>query len=441
MESKELVFTFFSLMKRDELRKIQRGWSLRASGTRPDFILRNYRLVVYRLSKGNPVGTTIANNPYSPSFDSFLYSIFNPVLNKRMPVISPPTDREVDARLEKLGDKKEDDRGGNGTRTGRAGQVEAEDGVPCFTASEFARLLVLLRYDQECREANLRLRQELTRTELDAGRSRDSFWQLISRRFNNPEVSVSFSFSGWCEEANPSNSPLCFRPASLLKDYMGKAITAFTGYKDRWERSGQNDPHNFRDFLPVLANSPDTLTAVAKRMMIYFKVSGLGTPEYDDFFTNSGTKVMNAGGLEEGIPDENARVVVDRNSDAVSAGRKRRKSESSAGGRDAMMKGVVSEFTTAMRESNSREEAISRQWMKGSERNDAVSREVQQSKDRNEIAELLESSSLKLERATERKAPAVHLAALHANYEAALASWKRCHELMSRTREAGANDE
>ena len=395
-------------------------------------MMRNYRYVVFRHAKGNAFREIISSNPFCPSFDEFMKKVDDPVLSNRARVYPAPKNADVDAFLDALGDPREGDTTDVGTN------MVASD--PAFTLSEFSRLIVMLRHNEHCRSAINMLQQELTRAQLDSGRSRDSFWVTIADRFNDSTELVQYSFEGWVEDADPSLPPICFRAASVLKDQYARTRTGFTVYKDRWERSGQNDPENFRNFLPTLDNVRHSLTALSKRMLIFFKVSALGTPNCDEEFVRNSSRVMMDGGFDEGMPGLHMRVVNDavRVEESESTTGRRRKSLS--GNTDNAAGNLITEVTSAIRESVSREEVISKHW-NGGERKSVVSREVQWSKDKQDLVDVLESSVLKLDSAKSRKAPTEYIALLQRHYNESLKAFMRVTDRYEKWVEKTVNDD
>lgn len=177
----------------------------------------------------------------------------------------------------------------------RGSNTESE---PNFTISEFARLIIVMRDDERARSALYRLGQELRRAELDCGTSRDSFWGIIADRFNDTSLPIRFSFTGHVDEADPSLDPLCKRSAASLKSHFQEARTVFSEALDNWERSGQNDPSRFENFL---SKNGQNLYASSKRALMIFVAARLGTPYADSFFVEMSSKTIWQGGYEAGM--------------------------------------------------------------------------------------------------------------------------------------------
>ena len=432
VKDRRLMFSYFKSLKKKEHQKMARHWNRKAYGKLNEIMLRNYRYVVFLHIEGTPFRETISSNPFCPSFDEFMIKIDNPVLSKRARVYPAPSDAEVDTVLDAAGDLREGDTAELGTSP--AGSE------PAFTLNEFSRLIIMLRHNEHCRQSINLLQQELTRAQLDAGRSRDSFWARIADRFNDPSEHIAYSFDGWVEDAEPSLPPLCVRAASVLKDQYARTRTGFTVYKDRWERSGQNDPENFRSFLPTLDNGRHSLTALGKRMLVFFKVSGLGTPNCDDEFVRNSSRVMMDGGFDEGVPSLHMRVVNDGVRPAESESTTGRRRRSLSGNTDKAAGNLITEVTSAIRESVSREEEISRHW-NSSEQKSVVSREVQWSKDKQDLVNVLESSVLKLEAAKSRHAPTEYIELLQRHYSDSLKAFARVNDRYEKWVQREVNDD
>lgn len=321
-ESLQKVYTFLASQKKDVLRKVGRVWGLRSSGNKQDLIYRAFWFLKDCQSRNLNIFGKLAANIHCPSFDNFEKE------NSRsgMDWKEPPGDDVIREALKKAGDKLE-------SRDAIKQRVEREEGcnevadvpsTPNFTLSEFARLLVLMKEDEKVRESMYRLGQELRRAELDTGTSRDSFWGIIEARFNDVSLLVKFSFEGYLSDADPSAPPLCNRSGEVLKGHFRDAKSVFTKALDRWNRSGQNDPDKFVDFLSCNGQS---LYASSKRALAMFVVSKLGTPYQDSFFVELSCKTIWEGGYEAGMKGmDRVRTSDEReNQTAMEAGKKKRR--------------------------------------------------------------------------------------------------------------------
>ena len=102
---------------------------------------------------------------------------------------------------------------------------------------------------ERMRTALFKLGQDLRRSELDSGITRDAFWGIIEGRFNDQSVLVRSSFVGHIEEVDPSVPPLSHRSAEVLKLQFRDVRSVFSEALDKWNRSGQNAPDQFLNFL------------------------------------------------------------------------------------------------------------------------------------------------------------------------------------------------
>jgi len=95
-----------------------------------------------------------------------------------------------------------------------------------------------------------------------------------------------------------SSPPLCRRTGPILKSWIYDAKAPFSRYTGLWERSGQNDPERFRNFLPVTRGvgpsypEDGELSAEGKRMLVIFTAFRCGTPHADTALLNMSRKVM-----------------------------------------------------------------------------------------------------------------------------------------------------
>lgn len=270
-----------------------RKWGLHSSGNKTDLIYRNILFLQQVKEDGNDIIQNMACNVECPSFEKFAN-------NRELICVDwkePPSKRDMAETLKKAGDKFEDQEQGAATQVNPHAISQPTDSIPNFTLSEFARLIVILQEDERAREAMFRLSQELQSCELDGGVTRAAFWQVIADRFNDISLPISFSFEGDIEETDPSQVPLCSRPASTLKSQFHDARSVLLCFT--WSRSGQNDPDRFQDSL---SKNGMQFYASSKRALIIFVVSRSGTPWEDTFFLDMASKVIHQSGCEAGMP-------------------------------------------------------------------------------------------------------------------------------------------
>ncbi|KAI0556758.1 hypothetical protein FGB62_409g04 [Gracilaria domingensis] len=119
-----------------------------------------------------------------------------------------------------------------------------------FNVNEFARLLVLLRDDPQCRFAIQKaMGDQMDSIKLDNRVTRDSYWTIVEKRFNNKAGDSKESFKGFVDEIDSNSRPIKHRPGEQLKTTFFSNKAAFTKVFDRWSASGQNDPARIYDFL------------------------------------------------------------------------------------------------------------------------------------------------------------------------------------------------
>lgn len=275
-------------------------------------MLRTYKYIITHSNSENGTRALLESNANCPSFANFLSNF----IETNRCLKSPPSPDELDEVLKQAGDVLE-----SYDKEATHSLDDIQDPIP-FSLSEFSRLVVIIKYDETCKQAMEKLQLELTRGEIDGGRTRDFYWGVIAQRFNDTSLRPSMSFLGCCEEADPSRLPLNYRPASVLKLQFQNARSHFTTAKKRWEVSGQNDPQRFWRFVHCKNQDPHTPTTIGKRCLILSRVSELGTPAVDTFFLNVSSKEMNVGGYEEGVTASVPAIIVD---DPVVSDRKKRR--------------------------------------------------------------------------------------------------------------------
>ena len=64
--------------------------------------------------------------------------------------------------------------------------LDERDETKPFSLSEFARLAVIIKTDEDCRPAMQKLQLELTRGEIDGGRTRECYWGVIAKTLQRP---------------------------------------------------------------------------------------------------------------------------------------------------------------------------------------------------------------------------------------------------------------
>jgi len=145
-----------------------------------------------------------------------------------------------------------------------------------FTLSLFFRLCVLLRNDEEARQALRGSGQPLSRGQQDAGIDRNSFWYAIGNRFNDDNYRPRANFRGAVDNVDPSIPPRHPISGCKLKDVWYSMRGPFSMKVRNFQKSGQNNPNldGFIDFLDRKSNGE--LYAVSQRMIVLFVVLGMG---------------------------------------------------------------------------------------------------------------------------------------------------------------------
>lgn len=301
------LFTFVNELKKLQLRNACGAWGLRQGGNKPLLALRVYRELIIRNKDGRDISTEVLRGNL-PSFSNFLG-----LRRIGKPWLTPPGMQDIEVELLEAGDKLDvpdatqvgvQMRGGGTSFPITHDEEEAfiAEGAeaPDFNVSEFARLCVIIANDEIAREAFFKLGQEMTRSQLDAGVSRDNYWATIAERFNDPTIRPQYSFVGRVDEANASEIPPCVRLPSTLKSQYTDSKGKFTTFYKRWEQSGQNNGERFPEFLPKVRGR---LSALSKRMYIMFTVCKLGTPYPDERLLEVSSKLMpREVGCDEGFP-------------------------------------------------------------------------------------------------------------------------------------------
>lgn len=172
-----------------------------------------------------------------------------------------------------------------------SGSVESEEAPkPKFSISEFTRLILVLKVDEEGREAFKKFGQTLERLQLDAGQRLDNLWcSVIARRFNDDTFRPSYNLDTLYPVIDPTRPPPAPRHGSFLKknfDYFRKSsILPF----DRFNSSGQNNC-DFKLFYEWGGNNSDSV--VGMRVVIEAAIIRLGTSNEDVFFLNRTSRRM-----------------------------------------------------------------------------------------------------------------------------------------------------
>ena len=126
-------------------------------------------------------------------------------------------------------DMRIEDQGGEQVEETSGSQREAGpiSGLSPFSISEFARLCIIIWNDEDAKCALDGTRQELTRSQLDAGFTKDSYWGVIEERFNNPRLRLHLNMVGNVDGVDSKVPPPCHRSATFLKENILDARRSF----------------------------------------------------------------------------------------------------------------------------------------------------------------------------------------------------------------------
>lgn len=177
---------------------------------------------------------------------------------------------------------------------------------PSFTCDEFARLILLLRDDEDIREALSEMAKGLNREAIDAKVKSKHIWNgIIEKQFNSIEVKPVQFIPGL--RLNPQNIPVGYRDGCYLYSMYMRSRASFSISYQKWNRSGHRntDPEWFKNFLT--RNSEDELTTDAKRSYILFILLRIGKEnEVSELvaIVDKGLDTIEGIGYEEGADNE-----------------------------------------------------------------------------------------------------------------------------------------
>ena len=176
--------------------------------------------------------------------------------------------RDQDMRIEDQGGEEVEEISGSQREAGPV------SGMGPFSISEFARLCITMRDDEDAKCSLDRTGQELTRSQLDAGFTRDSYWGVIEERFNNPSLRLHLNMVGNVDGVDSKVPPPCHWSATCVEN---------------WSRSGRNEIGIFRSYAGTRAGE---LTAEGKRNVVLFICTRKRTENEDTRFANLCTRVI-----------------------------------------------------------------------------------------------------------------------------------------------------
>ena len=349
-----------------DLRKLSKDMNLKQAGKKDVLVARIFISIDVQVSSGKSLFETMSSHHLTAKFESWLehqrtLDERSPTYWAAMPSIPDMLDR-LEAREAQTFRRRTLDVGrtqegepGNGANR-EANRQEIEPMVSSitestnFSISEFARLCIILRDDEDAKAALIGTGQELTRSQIDAGFSRDSLWGVIESRYNEPSLRLHLNLVGNVDDADSTVIPPCHRSASFLKDKFMEARASFTACIQRWSQSGQNNT----DFENFAGKRDGVLTASGKRNLVLFVCTRMGTENQDTRFANICSRIIPFGrGYEEGGSVQ----ANGQNSVAPGSQPPRNARRSSAGDNESAMDNSIAQFTEEIRQRElSREE-------------------------------------------------------------------------------------
>lgn len=97
---------------------------------------------------------------------------------------------------------------------------ESSSSEPNVSLNEFARFMVLVRDDERSKNSLMQRAGGVPgRTELDAHVSRNAFWVMIQKRFNDHKTGSCQSYAGYLNDLWST-----WRPVSVLKNNFSRGV-------------------------------------------------------------------------------------------------------------------------------------------------------------------------------------------------------------------------
>lgn len=127
--------------------------------------------------------------------------------------------------------------------------TNATTAIANFCLSEFARLCVVMRHDRSARRSLLKLQQSLTLTDYSKRMSRDDFWPIIAKKFNDKSSRLVQDFSASVPEVDASAKSPCDRTPDIIKSDFQRMMQLFMRRCGNFEAPGKYDAANWPDFL------------------------------------------------------------------------------------------------------------------------------------------------------------------------------------------------
>lgn len=264
LNDSEFVFSFFWQCTVQKLRGISKKWNMRVSGNKTPLISR--ALLRAKMMKG-PLGSLKDFLMKVKGSQEKVHAFRKQIERRPEMMFRAPKNETLLAQLSKeeavkfqnVVRKMDDGSFGSVPKAqtrvvhdldGTGYEPNEHQGVTMpFSVNEFARLVVILRDDQRARDAAQKATQyNLTRSQLDQGQSRDSFWNIVVERFNNANVVYGIDLRGRIDDVDCAALPKVHRSAARLRKAFKDGQKSFSMPLFLWQKSGENDPDHFPVF-------------------------------------------------------------------------------------------------------------------------------------------------------------------------------------------------
>ena len=313
------AFTFLSKLSVKELRQIVRDWNLRQAGNKSMLVARAFLDVKKAMLDNKSLSAVFGGQSVTARYESWINHQIT--LDRRSPrhwnrvpneseLISKLDPKEADIYsrevqsisrikdgLQPIPDRNqralESDQPlrGDEIALGRHEQdiVGIRGETSSFSIYEFARLCMIMRDDEDAKAPFGGIGQELNRSQLDAGFTRESYWGILEERFNDRNVKLHLNMARNLDDLDFKLPPPALRSARFLKDKFFEVRSSFTTCWDNWSKSGHNNNKGFDRFAGYRNGS---LTAAGKRHMVLFVCARIGTAHEDTSFSSMCTRMI-----------------------------------------------------------------------------------------------------------------------------------------------------
>lgn len=213
------------------------------------------------------------------------------------------------------GDAIEGESDNDGKKTGKDPAIENEYDI---VASQFARLLLIIRDGERLRPLFLKHMNSLSRRDTDRGKKSDDFWvDDVEEVFNDPKSNVTVEKIGSFAKGRlrvDVTGP--YRSPEELRKMMVEAKGPFSKVMQNFKQSGNEALDTFLDYIkgvPECRTKKNKFSSMGKKCVILFKLIRVGQPDCDHdllhYFFKETTKKLSTGeivdiGREGGLTDE-----------------------------------------------------------------------------------------------------------------------------------------